>query len=261
MATLSAGVRLGAITLLFAATIPPYLALRKIAPKRALQFSLPVFRAASWLLGASVRTLGNAPEIGPCLVVANHISWVDIVLISSVTPCAFVAKSDIADWPIFGTLARAKQSLFVERTKPGATASFKQEMKGRLEEGGILVLFAEGTSSDGNRVLPFKSALLSAVEQTDVPVQPLTIAYTGQGGLPMGRRRRPLLAWYGDMDLVPHLWEVLKRGPFEAELRFHPSLSARGFENRKALSCACEDIVRGGLVTSLYRRSVRCIRG
>ncbi len=254
MATLSAGFRLVLIVLLLAATIPIYLLVRFFAPKLAQNFSVPVFRAASRLLGATVTTIGVPPKTGPCLVVANHISWSDIVLISAVTPCAFIAKSDVASWPVFGTLARLKQSLFVERDKPGSTGQFKRDMQTRLAAGDILVLFAEGTSSDGNRVLPFKSALMSAAEGSDIPVQPLTIAYTGLGGLPMGRRRRPYLAWYGDMDLVPHLWALLKCGPFEVEMRFHETVLAADYENRKVLTLACEDIVRDGLVSALYRR-------
>lgn len=218
---------------------------------------MPVFRFISYLLGATVTVIGEPVEDGPCLIAANHVSWTDIILISGVIPCAFIAKSDVSSWPVFGMLARLKRSLFVEREKPGNTNHFKEEMRARLEDGEILVLFAEGTSSNGNRVLPFKSALLSAVEGTDVSVQPLTIAYTGLGGLPMGRRRRPYLAWYGDMDLLPHLWALLKQGLFETELRFHQVVSPSDFKNRKELSGHCEEVVRDGLMTSLYRRPAK----
>ena len=93
------------------------------------------------------------------------------------------------------------------------------------------MLFPEGTSSDGNRVLPFKSALMGAAEAemarrpAHVTVQPVSTAYTGIHGMPMGRENRPLFAWYGDMELVPHLWEALKTGPLDVVVEFHPPLT------------------------------------
>ena len=255
MAILSASLRLAAIALLFAVTIPIYLFIRVFSADAAERFSLPVFQTVSGLLGATVTVIGEPVEKGPCLIVANHVSWTDIVLVSGVVPCTFIAKSDVSDWPVFGALARFKRSVFVEREKPGNTNHSKDEIQRRLQDGDIMTLFAEGTSSNGNRVLPFKSALLSSVEGTDIPVQPLTIAYTGLGGLPMGRRRRPYLAWYGDMDLLPHLWALLKQGLFETELRFLAIVSPADFANRKELTAHCEEVVRDGLVTSLYRRA------
>ena len=254
MATLSATFRICAIALVFAITIPCYLLIRLWSDARAERFSMPVFSIVAKLMGATVSTIGTPRQEGPCLIAANHISWTDIILVASVVPATFIAKSDVEQWPVFGMLARIKRSLFVEREKPQETSNFKDAMQERFEHNEIVILFAEGTSSDGNRVLPFKSALFSAVEDKSVPIQPLSIAYTGLGGLPMGRRRRPYLAWYGDMDLVPHLWNLLKQGRFETELRFHDALNAQDFNDRKHLALHCEEVVREGLVTSLYRR-------
>ena len=256
MATLSAAFRISAIAFLLAIAIPVYLLLQLLNRRSGEWFSMYVFRAISKFLGATVNVIGSPQMTGPCLIAANHVSWIDIVLVSGVVPGVFIAKSDVMEWPVFGTLARLKRSLFVNREKPGTTKAFKEQMKERFAANEILVLFAEGTSSDGNRVLPFKSALFSAIEESDVPVKPLSIAYTGLGGLPMGRRRRPYLAWYGDMDLLPHLWTVLKMGRFETELRFHSCKKQAELADRKKLAKYCENIVRDGLVTSLYRRPV-----
>ena len=110
-------------------------------------------------------------------------------------------------------------------------------------------------------MLPFKSALLGAAETEigkdqqgnplHVPVQPVTISYVGLYGLPMARDMRPLFAWYGDMDLVPHLWEALKEGPFEAVVEFHPPLSVDSVGGRKALAGVAEAIVRRGQARAL----------
>ena len=116
------------------------------------------------------------------------------------------------------------------------------------------MLFPEGTSSDGNRVLPFKSALLGAAEAEiggrHVLVQPVSTAYTGIHGIPMGRETRPLFAWYGDMELVPHLWEALKAGPLDVVMEFHPPLSLDAMD-RKQLAKEAEIAVRAGQMRAL----------
>ena len=121
-----------------------------------------------------------------------------------------------------------------------------------VKAGDILVLFPEGTSSDGHRVLPFKSSFFGAAEHEGVLVQPVTIAYRGHRNLPMNRRLRPSYAWYGDRDLPPHLWEALSTGPIEVTIICHPALSLSGEATRKHLAAHAEDVVRRGLVLALH---------
>ena len=120
------------------------------------------------------------------------------------------------------------------------------------------MLFPEGTSGDGNRVLPFKSSLLSAAELAlgegptrHVPVQPVSVTYVGLHGVPMGRENRPFFAWYGDMDLVSHLWEALGAGPVDVVVELHPPLTIDEAGGRKELAAAAEAAVRGGVVRAL----------
>jgi 1-acyl-sn-glycerol-3-phosphate acyltransferase len=118
-----------------------------------------------------------------------------------------------------------------------------------------LLLFPEGTSHDGNRVLPFKSALLGAAEArleggAHVKVQPVSAAYTGLNGLPMGRENRPLFAWYGDMALMPHLWEAVLAGPLDVVVQFHEPLSLDEMD-RKALAASARKTVQTGLAHAL----------
>ena len=112
-------------------------------------------------------------------------------------------------------------------------------MRDRFRAGDILVLFAEGTTGDGRSVLPFKSAFFGAAEYPGVLVQPVTLAYTGHHGLPMDRRTRPFYAWYGDMDLAPHLIEAIATGPIEVTVIFHEALSLSGERTRKHLAAPC----------------------
>jgi 1-acyl-sn-glycerol-3-phosphate acyltransferase len=227
---------------------------RKTFPHRYHRFLCRLF-------GIRVTVLGTPVQSSGVLMVANHTSYFDILVFSAAARVSFIAKHEVASWPLAGTLARLQETVFIERTRRSQTAAARDVIRERLIEGDALILFPEGTSDDGNSVLPFKSALLGAAEidiGTDnqgrprhVPVQPVTISYVGLYGLPMGRDMRPLFAWYGDMDLVPHLWEALKTGPFEAVVEFHPPLSVDSVGGRKALATIAESMVRQGQTRAL----------
>jgi len=209
-------------------------------------------RMVAHLFGIRVRVVGTPPR-GATLILANHTSWLDIVTFSAVAPLSFIAKSEVGSWPFFGTLARLQRTVFVTRARRSETGQARDAIAERLRQGDVLVLFPEGTSSDGNRVLPFKSALLGAAEAelpggSRVPVQPVSSAYVAREGIPMGRENRPLYAWYGDMELVPHLWEALKAGPLDVVMQFHEPLSPM---ERKELARIAGDIVRKGQADAL----------
>jgi lyso-ornithine lipid O-acyltransferase len=216
-------------------------------------------RFVAWLFGIHIRVIGSRPSKNAgALILANHTGWMDIVIFSAVMPLSFVAKSEVASWPFFGTLARLQRTVFVARARRSQTGAARDDIRDRLLAGDTLVLFPEGTSSDGNIVLPFKSALLGAAEAQmadgrHVTVQPVSTAYTGIHGIPMGRENRPLYAWYGDMELVPHLWEALKAGPLDVVVEFHPPLSLDAMD-RKALAGRAETLVRGGQIRALAGR-------
>jgi len=228
--------------------------------------SIIPFRFHRWLLrvfGIRVKTIGAIEPGGGVLIAANHSSWIDIILISSVGPISFIAKSEVDTWPGFGLLARLQKTIYVARNRRSKTAEQRDEIKERLGQGDTIVLFPEGTSSDGNRVLNFKSALMSAAEGTipdgkggekPIRVQPVSIAYTKLHGLPMNRPYRPFYAWYGDMDLVPHLWDMARLGPFDVEIVIHPSMTVADVGSRKALAAKCEAMVSESLVRSLTGR-------
>lgn len=226
----------------------------RLGLKRRKSFPHKYHRFLCRLFGIRVTVIGKPIEDRGVLMVANHTSYFDILVLSSVARVSFVARSDVASWPLFGTLAKLQETVFVERTKRSQAGEARDHIHERLVQGDTLVLFPEGTSSDGNRVLPFKSALMGAVEVEvaadaqgcvrHVPVQPVAVTYVGLHGLPMGREFRPLFAWYGDMELVPHLWEAVKTGPIDVVVEFHSPLSVDSKGDRKALAIAAENIVR-----------------
>jgi 1-acyl-sn-glycerol-3-phosphate acyltransferase len=212
-----------------------------------------------WLFGVRVNVIGT-PAAGGVLMTANHSGWLDITVLSAVTPVSFVAKAEVGQWAFFGTLARLQRTVFTRRARAKA-AEDRDNIRRRLLEGDTLVMFPEGTSSDGNRVLPFRSALLSAAELPlgedaqqhirHAQVQPVSIAYVALYGIPMGRETRPFFAWYGDMELVPHLWEALQTGPIDVTVEFHPPLTIDEAGGRKALALRCQTAVRAGVVRAL----------
>lgn len=211
------------------------------------------------LIGMRVTVLG-APVPGGVLLTANHTGWLDIPILSAIAPVSFVAKQEINLWPFFGTLARLQRTVFIRRERSKALED-RDNIRRRLTEGDALVIFPEGTSGDGNRVLPFKSALLSAAELAvgegeggrvrHAPVQPVSVAYVGLHGLPMGRENRPFFAWYGEMDLLSHLWGVFGAGPIDVIVELHQPLTIDEAGGRKELAAAAETAVRGGLVRAL----------
>jgi 1-acyl-sn-glycerol-3-phosphate acyltransferase len=227
---------------------------RKTFPHRYHKFLCKLF-------GIRVTAIGQPVEGQGVLIVANHTSYFDILVFSSVAQVSFVARADVINWPLFGTLAKLQETVFVERARRSQTGEARDQIRDRLLAGDTLVLFPEGTSDDGNCVLPFKSALMGAVEakigtdekgtERHVPVQPVSISYVGLHGLPMGRENRPLFAWYGDMELVPHLWEALKAGPLDVVVEFHPPMTVDTAGGRKALAVAAETVVRHGQMRAL----------
>jgi 1-acyl-sn-glycerol-3-phosphate acyltransferase len=256
------GVAIGFAGLTLGFAIVQWLALRF---GWALADTLPVqyARALCKLFGIRIETFGRPCREHGVLLAANHTSYLDMPVLAAVIPVAFVAKSEVAKWPVFGTLSHLARTVFIERERRSKAGLQRDRIRERLEQGGTIVLFPEGTSSDGNRVLPFKSALLSAADamvlendgsKRRVLVQPVSVAYTRLHGIPLGRELRPYFAWYGDMELVPHLWESFCLGPVDVMVHYHPPLTVDQFPSRKELTAECERLVAEGVAHALAGR-------
>ena len=246
MSALRAGVKLAGFVAMTLPLMPLQWIFLKTSPRLARSLPHHYHRWVARWLNIRIRIKGG-PVAPGTLVAANHVSWMDITVLSAVAPLSFIAKKEVAGWAGFGTLARLQRTVFVDRERRQATGEKRDEMASRLARGDTLVLFAEGTSSDGLHVLPFKSAFFAAAEAEGVVVQPLTIAYRGWWGAIMPRHRLPFYAWYGDMDMAPHLWAALAAGPVEVDVILHPTLTAALVGGRKQLATLAEAAVRGGL--------------
>jgi 1-acyl-sn-glycerol-3-phosphate acyltransferase len=242
------------------ACMPVQWLLLKLGAREARLFPGRYHRLVCALFGIRIHVAGQAVKGEGVLLVANHTSWLDILIFSAATPLCFVAKAEVAGWPLFGTLARLQRTVFVARERRSTTGAVRDVIRERLAAGETLLLFPEGTSHDGNRVLPFKSALLGGAEAVlgdghHVKVQPVSAAYNGLHGMPMGREMRPLFAWYGDMEMVPHLWEALLAGPLDVTVRFHEPLSLDEMD-RKSLAIRARDVIQAGLSDDLQGRAL-----
>ena len=196
--------------------------------------------------------------------VAYHLSqrgWKDILVLGSVAELVFVAKSEIRTWPLLGWLARLQRSVFVERGERRKTGAQVTEVSARLVAGEVVVLFAEGTTSDGNRVLPFNASLFGAASaalplapEGRVHIQPVSIAYVGLHGMPMGRYHRPVAGWPGDVALGPHLLRVIRYGALDVDVVFADAIPFDAATDRKKTARLVEARVREGLNNALTGR-------
>jgi 1-acyl-sn-glycerol-3-phosphate acyltransferase len=193
------------------------------------------------------------------LFISNHSSYLDIPVLGSLLPTSFVAKNEVGGWPLFGLLARLQRTVFVDRNARHRADEQRDSIAGRLQAGDKLVLFPEGTSSDGNRTLPFKTALFAvAATQVDgkpLTLQPVSVTATHLDGLPLGHAWRALYAWYGDMELPPHLWQLARLGGrIRVLVEFHPPVSLADFSSRKALADHCWRTVAAGVERAVKGR-------
>jgi 1-acyl-sn-glycerol-3-phosphate acyltransferase len=211
------------------------------------------------LIGLRVQVVGRPSGEGPVLFLSNHSSWLDILVLGGVLEACFVSKAEVGRWPLIGTVARLGRTVFVSRTR-GGTGREADEMRNRLSAGDSLILFPEGTSSDGTRVLPFRSAFLATAEAARV-IQPVSLVYDRLGGLPACRRDRPIFAWYGDMDIASHFWRLARRSGARATVLLHEPFPPGVLPDRKALSAEAERIVGEGAAVLRQNRSAVPIRG
>lgn len=236
-----AAIRLSGFLLLTFVCMPLY----RFAPGRGMRRCVAGrwYLMANALAGLHVRQSGQVHRTGPVLYLANHASYLDIMVLGPSLDAVFVAKHDVTHWPLFGRIARMGECIFISR-KVSHVVHEAQMIRAKLDAGRNVILFPEGTTGHAGKLLPFKSALLGALDGLpQVMVQPISIAYpdAARGGADDS------LAWYGEMQMLPHLWSVLRRASSQAGVHFHPALPAGDFSGRKALAAACRAYVASGL--------------
>lgn len=251
------------VILVFLLAAPLQWLLGKLFPRARHILPMLFHRAVCAAAGLRVRVTGAPVPARAPLVVANHVSWLDIPALGGHAPLCFLAKKEVGEWPVVGLFARLQGCIFVDRGRSRAIPGVNRQLAQSLLAGSAPVLFPEATTGDGNRLLKFYSPHFQAAidggaaargGQT-VWLQPLAIRYTRRNGLPFDRLTRPFVAWYGDMALPPHLWDILRGGPVECELRYGAAIAVTADSSRKALAAAAAAEIHACLTAIHYRRA------
>jgi 1-acyl-sn-glycerol-3-phosphate acyltransferase len=198
------------------------------------------------ILGVGIRIEGAQPARGEsaCLIVANHISWLDVFVLNAILPSRFIAKSEVRDWPLIGWLCRRGGTIFIERALRRNAASVNRQIATLFEQGYCVSLFPEGTSTDGRQVGHFHSALLQPAIDASVRLCPIALRYRDENG-----EYSDAPAYVGDMTLSGSLWRILRSPRFDAWLAFPPALATDG-ENRRVLAHAAQEAIAQELVNT-----------
>ncbi len=165
------------------------------------------------------------PRQQGCFVVSNHQSYLDILILAAYFPVQFVAKKEVGSWPVIGWMANLGQTIFIDRGSTRYSLQCANQIAASLQQGISVLVFPEGTSTNGTHVLPFKSLLFCAALKADSPILPLTLNYRAINEQPLNDHNRDLCCWHGEMEFVSHFWDVLALQTIEVSLEAHDMLN------------------------------------
>jgi len=204
------------------------------------------------IIGIKVKVTGQPSDIRPLLLASNHISYLDVVILNACDHIHFTPKSDIDSWPVARHIARMSGGVYIDR-RAEKLPEGKDNIISTLAEGNMVCLFPEGTTGNGLHMKPFKSGFFSLAEEKihghELTIQPIAITYSAIRHLPIDTTQWPLVAWYGDMELLPHLWHVLKIAPIDAEVVFLSSVTIHECGDRKKLAAHCQKVIGEAIQT------------
>ncbi|MFZ1415648.1 MAG: lysophospholipid acyltransferase family protein [Defluviicoccus sp.] len=247
--------------------VPPYML--SVGPARRLRLAQQFFfcRLMLWLTGLRVRTSGRRCSQGAVLYASNHVSYLDIPVLSLLLDASFIAKAEVKSWPLIGFIGRLTGTVFIRRQAAGAKRQ-RDEIADRLARGDNLILFPEGTSTDGAGVAPFRSSLFGVIDRPgtvdgtetidgteagSVPllIQPVSLTYTRcADGTPLEGPARALYAWFGNASLLPHFKRVLGMRGAEVVVSFHEPLQAAAYTDRKYVTQLVREAVIAGVAAA-----------
>ena len=203
------------------------------------------------ILNVKVTILGDESNLeqGGYVIIANHVSYVDGMVLGSLFPIVFVSKKEVKSWPIVGQWNQLVGSIFIDRQHRAKVSALVNEMKDKLSQEANILLFPEGTSTNGESMLPFQTVPLAAPLRSHSIIVPVTLAYRAIDDRPVTRSNRDLVFWYGDMDFVPHFWRLLSLRGIEVLVTIQPKIDCFRYPDnhagRKKLAEDCYNRVLG----------------
>ena len=216
------------------------------------------FKGLVKIFGIKVNIKGRKSKKN-VLFVSNHISYLDIFVLGSSVDGLFVAKSEIDSWPFINKMCALGRTIFVNRNDIIKVKGQMNRITSTLKSGYSVILFPEGTSSDGSKVLPFKTSLLGVIEDKNPQefyLQPISISYSKLDGIPLEIKFRPFFAWFGNMDLVSHAWKFLGLGFSEVNVNFHEPKKFSHFKDRKHAAKYCHDVISSQISSDFQNQEV-----
>ncbi|MGH7772659.1 MAG: lysophospholipid acyltransferase family protein [Candidatus Binatia bacterium] len=197
-------------------------------------------------------------ESGGNFIVSNHLGYVDGMVLGSLFPVIYVAKKEVRGWPLIGQWTALCGTVFVDRQRKDRIPLLVEEIAKKLRQNANVLIFPEGTSTNGESLLPFQSAPFAAALRARAPVAPVTLTYRGVDHRPLSSANRDLVYWYGDMEFVSHFWNLLALQSIEVSVKIRPEIETSLYRNsslgRKQLSQACHDSVSGRMEETERRR-------
>ncbi len=227
----------------------------KFCPKLRFAMARVYHKTFCKIMNIKVEVKGQQEKEAPVLFVSSHSSYLDIPVLGTLIKASFVSKKEIESWPVIGFLAKLQNTVFIKRERKHA-GTHSNSLVERIQEGDSLIVFPEGTSSHGNRVLPFKSSLFSIADQKVkiagnkekfLKVQPVSVSFVKLHEQVVSYRDRQYYSWVGDEYFFPHLIQFLKLGKKKILVEFHPAVSMDEFKNRKEMAQYCHDVVAEGV--------------
>jgi 1-acyl-sn-glycerol-3-phosphate acyltransferase len=214
------------------------------------------YKGIAVIAGIKLTVRGGLSTARPLLVVSNHVSYLDVIVLGGVFPFRFTPKQEIAGWPAIGAICKTTGCVFVDRSAKKIHES-TEKIRTALQQGEVISLFPESTTGTGIKTLPFKPAFFhladAPIAGAELAVQPAAIIYTHIRGLPIDSCQWPTIAWYGDMVLLPHLWHLLKLGRIKATLEFLPPASLKEHGDRKGLAAHCQSAISAAIESARKR--------
>ena len=188
------------------------------------------------ILNIQVKVDGNVRQFagGGYVIVSNHLGYLDGIVLGSLLPVIFVSKQEVKSWPLIGQWTALCGTVFINRERKGLIPLAVKEISRRLEQQANILLFPEGASTNGERILPFQTAPFAAALRSGAIIVPVTLSYQTIDGQPVSATNRDLIYWYGDMGFFPHLWKLLALRQVKVRVTIQPTLDCSEYENDSA---------------------------